>query len=793
MKGWNTRWIIGSVLGIQLCLPLSVRSQSCAHEESLYLGARDDAAAAYDRSRRAVVLFGGTYGSNTQNPEDTWQYDGSRWTNIALEGPPHRSSPVMAYDSDRRVVVLYGGHGGPLDRRTWEWDGQRWQSVRFEHSPDPNGGYSMAYDEARHQMVLFGVPEGYVNPQTWIWDGVDWTLVTSEGPSGRRGHSMDYDSRRQRIVLFGGTTEDYHYSDETWEWDGAVWRRLFAPGPHARAGHVLVHDRARGVTMLFGGHYYEGYLARYLNDTWEWDGHRWRQRHVDSHPSSGGWARAYDADRAVTVLTGGHDDENHPLGETWEWDGTSWRWRFTTIGPAPRDRYTSLTYDSWRRQTLYIRRTTSRPTEILGWDGEQWRLLTTGGPEYPSDRVSAFDSARGVVVVMTSATDGGTVDQTWEWEGQDWSLRATVGPPDRWRPTMAYDAARGETLLFGGINDSNEYLGDTWAWNGESWRLAAEDGPSPRSAPSMAYDAERQVVVLAGGAANNYNSDTVDTWEWNGFSWRQILTVGPETRWGHVMVFDPRSRRVLLFGGHTWRESDGYLDGLWSWNGRAWTRVAELLLKGRNTPTAAFDSDRNRLIIAGGHDLGGGFVDTWEVDVADWPEFVAAPVPSDLVEGATLTLSVEADPPDGNSFQWRRDGVPLADDDRVHGSHTAELSISSVDLGHAGEYDVLVNEGGCEIATGLARITVEEVGIRCDEVADFSATCFQDEIHVGLRLESPAHDGERVAFLVDGRRVRAKVRGGAAYKLLATSPGPHAVEVVDPQACGLAESFDCPP
>jgi hypothetical protein len=59
-----------------------------------------------------------------------WQWDGERWTEIALDGstPGYRYQPVMVYDRARQRTVLYGGIGGAAD--TWEWDGRHWHAIR---------------------------------------------------------------------------------------------------------------------------------------------------------------------------------------------------------------------------------------------------------------------------------------------------------------------------------------------------------------------------------------------------------------------------------------------------------------------------------------------------------------------------------------------------------------------------------------------------------------------------------------------------------------------------------------
>lgn len=81
-----------------------------------------------DEARGRTVLFGGW---NGQFLGDTWEWDGSRWTEHTSSGPsPRGGVPSMAYDGERKRVVLFGGWDatGPV-ADLWEWDGRLWTRV----------------------------------------------------------------------------------------------------------------------------------------------------------------------------------------------------------------------------------------------------------------------------------------------------------------------------------------------------------------------------------------------------------------------------------------------------------------------------------------------------------------------------------------------------------------------------------------------------------------------------------------------------------------------------------------
>jgi hypothetical protein len=161
---------------------------------------------------------------------ETWEWDGSTWTQMATTGPSVRTGQAVAYDSQRGRTVLFGGQ--------------------------PSYGYSSLGD-------------------TWEWDGSSWTQVSAVGPPPRYGHTMAYDSQRSRTVLFGGkflsqppsNPTIWLWRDDTWEWDGGSWVQVATTGPGDRVFTKMAYDSHRWRTVLFGGFAYP-----VLGDTWEWEG-----------------------------------------------------------------------------------------------------------------------------------------------------------------------------------------------------------------------------------------------------------------------------------------------------------------------------------------------------------------------------------------------------------------------------------------------------------------------------------------------------------------------------------------
>jgi hypothetical protein len=147
-------------------------------------GGRAHFAMAYDSKRKRVVLFGGL-GDDNKYHNDTWEWDGSKWAKVSDEGPPPRARHRMVYDSKAGVVVLFGGDGVKAEPGqgfrvlddTWTWDGKRWTEIK---TPGPGKRMmpAMAYDSARGRTVLYGGGDGQTRfDDTWEWDGKSWKQI----------------------------------------------------------------------------------------------------------------------------------------------------------------------------------------------------------------------------------------------------------------------------------------------------------------------------------------------------------------------------------------------------------------------------------------------------------------------------------------------------------------------------------------------------------------------------------------------------------------------------------------
>lgn len=232
---------------------------------------RSAARLVYDSARESMVLFGGVGSSSGGSVDlgDTWEWHdpSSNWlARSPTQAPAARKSFGMAYDSARARTVLFGGAAGSAQASfgdTWEWDGTDWTQVVPVSSPSVRAGMSMVYDASRARCVLFGGkdPSGQLLGDTWEWDGTNWLLrQPMHAPSPRSGAAMTYDANNGHVMLFGGAAPNS--MGDTWVYNGFDWGNLNpAPAPSPRSDASLAFDWLRGRVVLFGG---DG-----LQETWE--------------------------------------------------------------------------------------------------------------------------------------------------------------------------------------------------------------------------------------------------------------------------------------------------------------------------------------------------------------------------------------------------------------------------------------------------------------------------------------------------------------------------------------------
>jgi len=520
--------------------------------------ARHMAAMVYDSGRACTVLLGGVGGDPTQgyvNLGDLWEWDGVEWTEQKLASvPPVRHQHAMAYDSSRQRVVVFAGVGGQAPNEfeladTWEFDGTKWTQGTPSTKPNARWGGAMAYDAARKRTVLFGGAAGQsVFGETWEWDGTNWTQrwpVTS--PAARAAASMTYDPQRQRIVLFGGLGMSGDLED-TWEWDGTNWTEVkSALRPRKRYEHAMAYEASSGRTLLFGGAIGSGLNGDSAADTWAWNGKVWLP--VEPSPSPAlldSFAATYDGVTKSVIVFGG-TESLFPLDNTWSWNGRIWKELAPKTTPPARAG-AAMAYHASRRESVMFGGSALLFT-VLGdtwvWNGSDWaRRVPKTNPPPREHHGMAYDSRRGRTVMFGGEALIVFHGDTWEWDGTDWTkMTPKTSPSPRKMPAMAFDPVHGYTLLFGGEGATSPH-DDTWKWDGTNWtKLRPTNKPPAAYENYMTYDSVRRRIVLVSGVNGR-------TYEWDGSDWTKTNAAN---RIPAQVVFDAARGQTVCFDGmDTW-------------------------------------------------------------------------------------------------------------------------------------------------------------------------------------------------------------------------------------------------
>ena len=423
--------------------------------------------------------------------------ESATWTRIGAPTSPTPNPRYMqsaAFDETRKVLVVFGGRSGATDgneygaatQDLWEWDpatGKWTDRTPTGNKPSKRAGAGMVFDSSRNKFIIFGgrATTGYDYEDIWEWDPVDGSFLdrTDSGiaPGGRSQHSMVFEKSTGMVLLFGGGVADsgssiwpekFQYSDpgsrpgpgaaydgtgislafaDTWEWNPLTgkWTQL-APvtAPSARYDSALVWDSKRSRADLFGGMQKAEANADGVpqRDIWEWDPATpgWTLRTATGSMPSARWghAMAYDPGRSTMVLAGGKDLQTHVgLADVWDWNPTTLAW---------------------------AQRLTGREADLP--EGRMYASLVTDSGQDHLDLVAGL-TFYGTYDTFNPPDPGGQVAPSAElWELEPTSATFTNrsapqnSPGNRWGHAMAFCPATGKTYVFGGANDKNPFLDD---------------------------------------------------------------------------------------------------------------------------------------------------------------------------------------------------------------------------------------------------------------------------------------------------------------------------------------------
>jgi hypothetical protein len=270
-----------------------------------------------------VLAFGGMYGGDVN--AETWEWDGSVWTQLAPTGtvPAARQNAAMASLGNGHVL-LFGGTdatGGTVYTDTWEWDGTAWTAP--DSAVLPGGVQPRMAENPGGSGPLLVTNAGSSGSLTFEWGASGWTdMAPATTVPGLYQPSLAYDAHDGHVYLFGGYTNDPDvvYQNSMWQWDETAgdWSDVTPPepalNPDARENAAMGYDATTTDLVLFGGDNAGGDLG----DTWLWNGSGWTQPTPSSSPGTRAFAKMVSTPTGTTMY-GGYSVADGFLWETWTW------------------------------------------------------------------------------------------------------------------------------------------------------------------------------------------------------------------------------------------------------------------------------------------------------------------------------------------------------------------------------------------------------------------------------------------------------------------------------------------
>jgi hypothetical protein len=464
---------------------------------------------------------------------------------------------------------------------------------------------------------------------------------------------MAYDSDRGVTVFFGGAfseiADEEIFFQDTWEYDGVRWRKMeniiASDGlPEHRANHSMCYDPVRRQVVLTGGRNERDWFA----DTWVYsrEGNSqgiWQRRPPHGEPSVAYSAMVFDVSRGLAVLTGGLPGTEDPdsVWEVWEWNGSQWNSGLRL--PGDRSHHAAA-YDSLRG---FIRLQGGQDVDSIGFDTQYADLLT-----FLNGWVSTEPP-------LEQAANHSRVEHA-----------------------MVYDSNRDRLVLFGGANQASPLHVEYSTTQG--WRAMPINTPAGRAQPAMVFDSGRGVTVLFGGVGGTRYDDT---WE--------LRSIQPG-----VQLWDAQLQQACEFTDITFRATVTAPTGStlqWLHDGQAVSGGSEAFLTLRSVDP--FDAGQYSLRVT--DPCGNVYVSpAYSFVVHTRPRITAFDARrKNLCPGESATLTVEASSTLPMRYLWRKNG-------QVIPGEANSLTLTNLQHGDTGSYQVMVRNDCGETSSQSTHLQV---------------------------------------------------------------------------------------
>ena len=150
------------------------------------------AVGAYDARLQRVILIGAEGDPTSGQRDRVWSWNGTRWKNEGAAGPPARVNASAAFDPSRRTLIVAGGSRKSADDGAWQVIGDSWEGDargwRALADIAPRDHHALVEDGHGGVLMFGGIPaerSGAWPADTWVLDGASWRRVAADGPPAR--------------------------------------------------------------------------------------------------------------------------------------------------------------------------------------------------------------------------------------------------------------------------------------------------------------------------------------------------------------------------------------------------------------------------------------------------------------------------------------------------------------------------------------------------------------------------------------------------------------------------------
>lgn len=343
---------------------------------------------AVDFGRRRLVAIGD---ATMARAGETWEWDGAVWTQRSpANAPPPRVTFAFAHDPTTQRVVLFGGFDATTNTLladTWDWDGTNWTQRAPATTPQAGRFSALGYDRGRDRLTLFAMP----GTADHAWTGADWVPGPTT-PDGSITTSVGDDPLRGVVVV--------RTDDATYEWDGVRWTAT--PGAGPGPFNPIAYDLVGGTSVLFGASTRVAVAAKtfqrvFTNETWTWDGATWTQSTPPvAPPPRHGHALMTHTGSASVILFGGLDPADAALADTWTYANGTWTDRTPTLVASPPGGRVHGANVPLPRDPMLLAR-----DEVWRWSG-QWTRVGPAVPAFAPFWLGMLDDGTPVVASRPS-------------------------------------------------------------------------------------------------------------------------------------------------------------------------------------------------------------------------------------------------------------------------------------------------------------------------------------------------------------------------------------------------------